>query len=337
MKTTIIPSILCFLFSSCADQDSVTKLRTKPTFEKVQFLHVLPKLDILMVLDKTYLDESHRQYLAAHVEHLLAPIRENPVIDYRVGIITASVGPESDSENICDLNGRLLRPQDGGPLYSQRETPEATQQLQEILGRERDCFPFISHHWPFQAVSASLSNGSNQGFYRRGASLAVFFITDTQGEEGDMSAQDFKHFLLELKGEDSERIGVYGAIVEKDDPFDCREDGDMAVIPSEISTAIANFNGQGLNVCSPFMERELGKMGQDISNRFGDIFIPLDEVPASGTITVSYGGRPIQKIHEGGWSYDPNRRGIRVSERVELPPGEPAEFFEIIFYPAKLD
>ena len=318
---------LFFMLISCAE-DEVTKLKFKSTFQKSQLTYDFPKLDILFVLDNQNLKPSYQQSLMAHIEQLVGPIEGNSIVDYHIAVTTSSMS----KGDVCNENGRLI----GSPRYLDKRTLN----LDEILGkrlnhRAQDCYPLVVSHHPFQAVTKALGQ-DNQGFYRRDASLAVIFVTDSKSDVGDIGLEEFKNFLINLKRGDENTIALYGAIIEKNDPFSCLDGKSVDFIPHEIEDAISYFQGLSFNLCSDLFSEELAKIGTDISQQFSEIFIPLTQIPASGTITVSYNGQVLQKTYDHGWTYDPNRKGIRLGAEVQLPQSGFSSTLEISFYPAEM-
>ena len=339
MKTLSVLWNLVLLFCllvACVREEKVNKLGLNTKVEKIRFRHNFPKVDILIAIDSDNLMPSYQQNLIADIGQLIRPIQENQIIDFQIGVITTTMSTEADGT--CDKDGRLI----GHPRYLTRETPNTEQALQKNLQQEEsNCHPLTSRNRPFAAVAAALStplvHGYNNRLYRPDASLAVVFVTDTAGNDDDMSFNKFKNFLIDLKRGDSEKIVLHGAIVEKDDPFNCLGNDHSKTAPTKIETVVTHFAGRSFNLCSPFFDQELARLGNDLDDRFGELFIPLKQVPASGTITVSYKGRPLQKIYQDGWTYDPNRKGIRVGKKIKLPTGISTGFLEISFFPADLD
>ena len=208
----------------------------------------------------------------------------------------------------------------GRQTYVSRETFSADEILkQNLLGQETlGCVPIISPHQPFDALRAALSlpllDGHNRGFYRSEASLAVIFLAERDAVQEGLSVAGVQDFLTNLKAGDGKKVALHGAIIEKNDPLNCL--GQRARTTGRIEEAIALFLGLSFNLCTPSFGEELGKIGRDLNRRFGEVFIPLDYIPAEGTISVEYKGRLLS---ESGWTYDPNRKGIRLSEDVSLP------------------
>ena len=112
MKSLAILPIFLFSFflslflNSCNEQErGVSKLKLNARAQKIQRTHSLPKLDILFVLEPGL--SSYRQELVDHIDELIDPLRDNRLIDFRVGVITSSYFMGNEEED-CGQGGRLL-------------------------------------------------------------------------------------------------------------------------------------------------------------------------------------------------------------------------------------
>ena len=311
--------ISLFLLLSCAEEKEAGKLQLNTVIDKVKVLHPLPDVDVLFVFDYENLSPSVRQNFVDHGNVFLEPLRANPLVDVRVGFVNSSRGEE--------CSGGLIQ---GDYFQSARgeNTQEIAGQLsQGVFALDSSCASY--RHRPLNVAMEILSSGDG-GFHRQGASLAVIFVTDIHGE-GDVSAEEFSNFLLTggfLK------IALYGAIVEQDAPSHCVSSGGENSRPIELEKAIDRFGGETFNLCTIFMRESLGAMGQNLALRFGEVFVPLDKFPAAGTITVRYGDQLLENSYPGGWSYDPNRKGIRVGGALDIPKDAVgANRLEVLFYP----
>ena len=323
-----------FLFLSCAEEQAVGKLKLRPQFEKIRMEYILPRVDILLAFDGNGLAPSYQQNVLDHVNRLVGPVLENQMVDFHLAAVSTSMS----EDNICGHNGHLLGG-DPGRRYLSRGGTDISKVLQQNLQWGPDCIPLISWHRPFKATALALSSQlsflENRGFYRSDASLAVIFVTDRNSDRDDMNTQEFDNFLVNLKGGDRGKVALYGAIIEESASLHCLRDSGLDTTPAEIEKVIGDFNGFSFNLCAALFDQELEKVGEDISGRFGEVFIPLQEIPASGTITIHYQGHLLQKIYQDGWSYDPNRKGIRIGKKVKLPENVTASSLEISFFPAK--
>lgn len=322
--------LLFFFFSfliSCTKDYTVTKLALNKSTERVEIQHPLPEVDILFVLDTQSLSPSFREDLVTHVDRLVEPLWENGMIDFRFGVVGTSLSKER--RNVC--GGGLLA---GNPRSLNRGTVNFLQVLKRNLQRGESCQTDSSSHRPFESVKRVLENPltyqGNKGFYRTEASLALVFVTERRGE-GDMEVDQFKNFLLNLKKGDMSKIALYGAIITKDNPLGCLVDENLETLPLEVEKAVTHFRGLSFDLCSSYFEEEMAKVGENLSQRFGEVFVPFEQVPATGTIDLRYRGYPLQKNYERGWSYDPNRKGIRVGPNTRLPRGTFGGFLEISF------
>ena len=331
----ILQSLFCLVFiSACSEQYEVNRLKLNTQVDRIHVGHSLPKVDVLLMLDTHYLGPSFKKSLRENGGQLLQPIKDNNVLDVHIGMATTSIDVDDE---VCGRDGKLISTPDS-PGYVNARASHASKALEQKLGWVPDCHPLISWHRPFSAVTESLSfiGGETQGFYRSDASLAVIFVTGTSSDEGDIAMDELKRFLLDLKGGNSEKIALYGAIIEKNDPFGCLGNKSLDTAPIDVQTIISDFKGLSFNLCSPLLPQELKKIGSDISHRFGELFIPLEQVPASGTILVSHQGYLLQQGHTNGWTYDPNRKGIRVGTKVMLPQRGGGDFLDVSFFPATL-
>ena len=317
---------LALLLGACSEEKKVNKLKLYNKVERLEHSITPPQVDILFVVDNKNLSSTYRRALVEEIGQFTGPLQENRILNFRLGVVTSAKLKDAP----CGNKGWI-----GSPTFVERVTSDSnlTGALRKKLqwrGSLCGSFSSLFHH-PFEAVV----NKRGAEFFRPRAHLVVIFVTDKAAEGGDLKVSELKAMLLQLKGHRRERIALYGAIVKKNDPLGCLNSQQrVGGLPLEIEDLIAQFGGSSFNLCSPLIGEELEKIARSISQKFGELFIPFKAIPAQGTLQVEYKGQIIPQKYEEGWTYDPNRKGVRVGTQTLLSPHLQGNL-EIKFYPSR--
>ena len=282
---------------------------TKVTFNRA--------VDILFVVDDSGSMDTHQANLAKNVKLFTQAILANQLLDYHIGVVTSDMDDSSKS-------GRLY----GQLTYVTRTTPNGAAVLEASLqpgtngsSEEQEFAPVVA------ALTAPLSTGFNNGFYRSDAYLAVIILTD-EDEQSFISSKDFYQFLLNLKSGDAAKVITYGVYLPPGDP-NC-EYGEQTKLEEFFKLASTKTFG----LCDVDFGLKLGELGADLVHRVGTIFY-LTRPPQPNTIKVTFGSQTVPNDPKIGWIFDPSRNALIFGDDLDLLPEPPGTQVEVNFLAAQ--
>lgn len=276
-----------------------------------------PAVDIVFVIDDSGSMSSHQANLARNFPIFIREISRSG-LDWQIGVLNSSCDPYSYTD--CGLlqgNEKIVNPL----------TPNALDELQKNLivgisgsASEKFFSPLM------KALSPAFLQGANQGLVRRGAALAIVFVTDTEDQSKDYGPKETFKYLLQLKGGKSDRVLGYGAYIPEKDFTTCAGEETDPRRLEEFLGYFSNANpsgtpdGNGFLLCGDFGPK-LAKISLDISERVSRKFY-LKELPGQGTIVVKYGDEIVPPDFKKGWSYDIQENAIVLGSEFQWdPPG----------------
>jgi hypothetical protein len=304
---------LLLALSSCSNPSSIMKLPDQPG-QKISDSGVEvfdPSVDILFVIDNSGSMGGHQANLSANVSRFIANFTQRSALNFHIGVVSTDMDGYFAGKSQCC--GNLI----GSPNFVDKSTPNFNQVLQQnmILGTNGS-----SEEHSFDPVYAALTlpnlTGSNDGFYRPGAHLAVVIMTDAE-DQSHISVNDFYNFLVGLKNR-ADRVSVYGVIVPSNDTTDCPRD-EEGVTPQRIEALlgkVANAGANEMNICAPDFGDKLAAMGDDLLKRVASV-VYLNRRPAPGTIHVTFGTQIIPADPVIGWTYDSFVNAIRLGDKIQ--------------------
>ncbi len=298
------------------------------TFKNIKFT-IHPAVDILFVVDNSSSMSFHQDNLAKNIGLFTNALFKNVLIDYHIGVIT------SDND-LFNLDRGLLY---GTPKFIEKTTPNKEDVLKEhllrgIMGSGTEVF----FETTMEAFSPNNLAGANAGFLRDDAYLAIVMITDSVND-APTTGEQFYNFLLQLKRNDKEKVLGYAAFIPPEDTS-CGADPDWSRDNTEIRDylmKVINYDTNNLNyfsLCSQFGPN-LARIGEDLEKRI-DLFLPLPgELPVVETIVLKYGDQVVPNDLRKGWTYDAERRGIRIGREVQIKE-QPGAELSVTFTPAHM-
>lgn len=314
--------------------------RQKSTANNVQTFQA--KVDILFVVDDSGSMESHQTGLAANVEKFVDELKKSRVLDYHIGVISTAEDEGSLGPGAGPGAGRLA----GSPKFVSRGTPNGLDLLKKtlMLGTNGSASEMV-----FKPAAMALSEPNlsswNAGFFRKGAALALVFITDAEDQSNesrmaapglptDWSPEAFYDFLLNLKDREAQKILTYGAIIPSDETSQCQRD-DPSAKPARIEKFFELSKGIALSLCDPDFGVKLSELGKDISRRVGRR-VYLEKRPQLETVEIYFGKQRIEPHLEKGWSYDPIANAIYLGKEIEWQEQDEDTSLEIFFDPVQV-
>lgn len=274
---------------------------------------VIPKVDILFVIDNSGSMQTHQNNLAMNIGAFTQAFGTINDLDYHIGVISTDDGTDSWGGGNGDCCGKLI----GSPKVVTNTTPQRDRVLsQNILigtdgsGTEKVFSPVL------MALSEKMLKTENAGFLRAEATLVTIFITDAE-ENGRETANDLYSGLLRLKRGDPNRVLGYGVIVPSWETRCARDAGDAPVKIEEYLTMVINgaANTNVMSLCSRTFGTELVNLADDIVRQISSVML-LNQLPDVSTIKVMYGTEVLPEDSKKGWAYDPARNAIVLGKEI---------------------
>jgi hypothetical protein len=297
------------------------------------------KVDILVVVDNSLSMDKHQKNLAVNVDKFVNAFAKNATIDYHFGVTTiydsikfgtrvTKFNPQGQLVPL-KLHGQEVP----GPRFVTRDTPNGIDILRETIFMGTEQGPeFEESFSPVPAaISSQLAQGSNAGFYRPDAYLALIFITDADDSSPNLSPEELYSTLLAAKG-DRSKIMAMGAIVPIEANTCAR---DPSGPPYRITKFLTLVSGNILNLCSTDFGGDLAQIAVKMSEQVSRQVVRLPAVPDPTTIEVKFGSQVIPPDIKKGWAYDPRDQSIVIGSGAELKP-EPNAKISIRYVPVDI-
>lgn len=270
-------------------------------------------VDVLWVVDNSGSLINERQLLAAQFDRFLGVLLAADV-DFHVGVTSTDLGLTGD-------RGQLR----GRPRYIDRSTPDP-------LGVFRRAVTFpdddtVSLEEGLGAMAAALgpdlTSGTNAGFVRDEAALAVIVVSDE--DDGSLGpTAHFTRFLRSLKGPGRDANISLSAVVGPE-PDGCVPPGEELIFGAEARAGeryieVAQDTG-GLieSICAadfaPFVEA--------LATSLAGLrrFFPLSAPPAPTSIEVTVDGARVPESATNGWTLRIDERALVFNGMAVPPPG----------------
>ncbi|MES2769256.1 MAG: hypothetical protein V4596_08925 [Bdellovibrionota bacterium] len=318
-----------------------------------------PKVNILFVVDNSQSMDAHQTKLKQNIDRFADKFFHNPRIDFKIGIVpvydskylndskqdytynetingkrVTKVGPRIMVQNngvlvpLKDANGQVIT---GAPFIT-RDTLDAKNVLKNTVAIGTQWGPEAEESFsPVLKIISddNLNNSVNAGFYEKDAFLVVIFLTDADDVTPGENAYEFYEKLKAAKGGNENKILIAAALPSsKVDKLSCRLDGSgpQSRFPDLMNIA----QGTVADLCSNSFGDDLAELGERLVNQVGSQRIPIQFIPDSNSIQVSYGNpanteRQIIPRDQTGWSYNIENQEIVLSPELNIkrvPGGE---------------
>lgn len=296
--------------------------------EKAAVPFSLPQVDVLFVVDQSGSMGKHQDNLSANVKRFTEELGRLSLVDYQIAVLSSSVnlgtpagGPDPGA------NGNFIKDRF---ITSNEVNGLAELEADLIVGITGEGNEMFSKPVLMAVDKAKAGTSPQKEFFREGATLAVFFITDAK-DHSEESIDEVINQLVAFKGSPS-KVLVYGAIVPTGVPnAECTRDQPDEE-PSEIEELIRRTNGQYFSLCDSDFGGLLANSARDLMAKVGTRLL-LGEWPGPNTIRVFFQGSEVPNDPVNGWSYDPVSNSIQIGPNFD--PGTVTDGeLQVIFDPA---
>lgn len=285
------------------------------------------KVDILFVVDDSGSMHSHQQNLSNNIDLFTKGLVQNRFIDYHIGVISTSESPNTysgASPGAGRLSGKNVK-------FVARTTPNAEFELKNniLVGTSGDWSEKVFSPTKLALTEPNLS-GSNQGFYRKDAFLAIVAITDAEdqshqqsngsprlaGDPLDLSPAGAYEFLLSLKGFNKNKIAIYGVYIPNNVPRSQCDWDDSNMPHTRLDEFFTLSNAITYGLCDANYGDKLAGIGADLVRRIARQ-VALNRRPKLDSIRISYGTQVIEPDAVRGWVYMPAQNAIAFGREIE--------------------
>ncbi len=328
---SVFTVMVCAAFSLSACSPASPKLVPLPLIKKERVrnsggtkVSFNRAVDILFVVDDSGSMGEHQGNLSKNVQLFTQGIWSNQILDFHIGVTSSNM----DTDPYRPRPGYGWKGElNGGVKYVTRNTPNGQRELETNLVIGTEGSGSEEFFTPVRAaLTAPLTQGPNNGFFRPDAYLAVIFLTDTD-DQSDLSASDFYKFLVNLKGGDPSKIISYGVYIPKIDQV-CNRSGEE--IPNKLEEFFKLAKAQTLGLCDADYGMKLAELGADLVRRVGSVLY-LSRAPQPDTIFVSFGSQTIPNDSKIGWVFDPVRNALVFGDEIDLQPEPTGTQVEVDF------
>ena len=316
MKVILILLAFAFALASCQADPSAKKIPfvKKRLVNKGVDVDFFPAVDILFIIDDSGSMSEYQRILADQSAVFTEEFFKTRFLDFQVGVTSST--NEDIFSNARTKGGKLL--DEKGPHFITRDTTDGQEILEDYLkigtsGSGSEEFLSILR----QALSDDLRKSANKDFYREDAHLLIIFVTDTDDQATDPSADPIEvaNFIRQLKNNNNEKITVAGALILEETPS-CRRWGELH--PEKILAFMEEFEGTSFALCDNNYGTELVKIAKEVVRK--NSTIKLKQVPVVETLELYYGSQLIPEGEDIGWTYNPKNNEIYLAPGIELKP-----------------
>lgn len=261
----------------------------------------LPLVDILFTIDDSCSMADEQAALAMNFNSFISYANQANV-DYRIAITTTD-------DFSSTRQGRFVT--NGGPAMLERSTPNVQQAFaQRVNVGTNGSGAEMPLATTLKALTPPLITGTNSGFLRDDANLAIIIVTDAP----DQSSEPIDYFMTRLplvKGPRRIHQVSFSAI----GPFTpagpmCSVEG---VDPGRYQALVTKTSGVKSDICTSNWARDLEALGRSALGPRSSFFVrnpPDTQQP----IDVQVNGQSVSNA----WNYDPNANAI-VFQPAQAP------------------
>ncbi|MBC7420625.1 MAG: VWA domain-containing protein [Bdellovibrio sp.] len=304
-----------FVATGCSDKSPqlvpASTVNKETVSEKPQDLVMFnPKVDILFVIDNSGSMQDAQTNLSRNARLFSDAITKMSVLDYHIGVTSTDM---NDCQRGC---GNLI----GFPYFVDKNTANGASALANnmLIGTDGSSIEMMFSP-VVNALTTSLNNPSNVGFYRADAYLAIILITDAE-EQSRLSPADLLNFLIQKKG-DASKVLAYGVIRKLAEERTCYDMGETLSDKLEtfLSTVVNADKKQNnvLSLCASDYGIKLAQFAADIVKRSSGT-IRLQRIPNVKTIKVTYGVQVIPNDPKTGWVFEVSTNSIILSADIKF-------------------
>lgn len=271
-----------------------------------------PWADFLFVIENSPAMAAHQNSLAKNFQSFINwSVRLN--VDYRIAVTTADLLSDPARAGCFVGTQKIVTPTTPNPISAFQNNAKVG-----LSGSSK----VQSLEAAYRALKLALSEGAtcNQGFYRKDASLTIYFIAST-ADSSPFSVQRYMSFFKQLKG--FRNLDLMRAnVVVGPPPNGCRGAGGGATYVESnprLWQVGKELKGVQESLCSQNWAATLSNIGSMVFWYRTQYF--LSHAPNPDTIVVKVNGRRVKADPQDGWQYDPTNESINFSKAQIPPPG----------------
>ena len=332
-RLKIIITFLCFMgCQGDPGQKNQVPVTKQIINESVTDIYT-PAVDILFIIDNSGSMSDIQELLSRNAQLFIDEFLDTELIDYHIAVATSTAGSPSSPGPMrrgISYNG----PKDGELTvcknladktgynylnYVDRNTPRANECLKEMM-EVGDDSQTNEQFFNIPDLVLSRQNPSEKSpFYRHHAHLAIFIITDSF-DQSKITAKDFYYFLLNLKGDNEQKLHYAAGIVTLPLPqYKCVSER-SGLPPGFIELAKLLGNRSYIfNICQFDFGKDMARFASHLVD--STLVTPLNSIPDIPTLEVWYnykGGSQLIPKGPEGWSYNTKNNTIHLSRDIEL-------------------
>lgn len=279
----------------------------------------VPRVDVLFVVDHTGSMTEEQQALASNFKTFVR-FAEAQRLDYQLGITTTDVEGGQEQGRLCPTAGtqdqRIVTPKTR-PSPEQQFVSNVTCRPLSGGGAENESGLKASE----LALSPPVSIGSNAGFLRNDAVLAVVYMSD-EHDQSPGNVSYYLAFLRSIKGFARPELFTASAIVGPEKTGCTGPGGDGEASPRYHAVQRAT-GGVYSSICDADWSVGLEKLAR---SAFGfKAAFTLQAQPVEATIVVMVNGKEVPRqdptTHAVSWSYDSSSGSVVFKPAAVPEPG----------------
>lgn len=276
-----------------------------------------PKVDVLMVLDKSGCTGDERDALADNVSALVQFAAARG-LDYHVGVTTADTDDEAGRLTSA-MAGTTQASSVDGPVQNRIVTSQTLPSPAAVLASN------VSHQEvggsaadesgleaAYQALSAQRINGHNDGFLRSDAALSILFMSD-EADQSPRNVDFYLDFFRVVKGYRNPELFSAYAISAPFPPGRCTGPSGASRSSAGRYIELAERSGGAFeSICTSDWRASIESLAQPIFGLRSRFF--LRHVPLISTLKVVVDGSELpQQAADGSvnWTYDVRTNSVR--------------------------
>ncbi|MEW5849728.1 MAG: choice-of-anchor D domain-containing protein [Myxococcota bacterium] len=257
-------------------------------------------VDVLFVIDNSGSMYDNQQRLAENAQRFINAADFQSSVDFHLGVTTTDVTQEG-------AHGQML----GSPAYLTRGNNVQA----EFPNRARVGVEGSPYEQGLEAARMALSPellaGTNAGFLRPEAGLAIIIVSDEE-DSSPLTVAQYLDFFRGLKAGTNAAVVVSGIT---GGPTGCMDPntGDEGYPAPRYQEAVSATGGIAASICAPDWGTTLQMVGESVFLARGRFSLAGN--PRAGSITVTVNGTAATT----GWTYEPASNSV-VFDAQHLPP-----------------
>lgn len=299
-----------------------------------------PEVDILWVIDNSCSMSEEQTNLIGNFRSFIQ-FADSQALDYHLGVVTTDVDdvtnfgacpdpllaqrPNGVGQGACgyfaDGNFDSSQQDPDWRIITNDEQPSAEAAFSAIANQDIVGSGFEQPlQAAFQAFSAPILNGWNDGFLRTSAYLAVIIVTDEM-DQSPQTVDIYTNFFLAIKGFRNTQLFSLSAITG-DSPGGCFSSNGAADDGARLIEVVGRTGGIFESICTADWSQALQNLGLSVFGYKSRFF--LSNQPVGGSVVVTVDGVMVEGTAPTGqvrWSYDAESNSVNFAPLAIPEPG----------------